>query len=382
MNKNNHKHKYKHIDRNLNSCKNNFKLNIIKFTKKIYILILLLFINFQTACTNDASLELMIFVDSIGIDYDNQTDDYILYYHVATSDTLTTTEMGTSSNIIYSIAKVRGKNIYECINKINDNSIKNIDLNHIQTIILTFNFICVDRLKMISDFVRTYRFITPNVYIFATNSKLEDMFSIENPENISPFFSLISSNDYITAYNLTYYSEFASTLYEDYTVTKITVIDCKNNIWQNNDKDIYTIYPTGELYINKEDEKLYIKIDEYKILSLINHEYLTTIIYNNINYSVYDFKIKIKILKNLDIRFTIKGNIYSTDLKSNNSQEIIDNFTTNLKNDFENFIEYTKELNFDIFNLQDKIYRKYNKKDGFNIKTTNIDINVDFKLLN
>lgn len=355
----------------------------VKKTNKLYILFLMLFIGLQISCTNDASLDLMIFVDSIGLDYDTETDEFVMYYHVATSHTLITSEMGSSSaDISYSIAKVKGKNIYECINKINDNSIKNIDLNHIQTIILSFDFITIERLKLISDFVRTYRFITPNVYIFATNSKLEDMFSIENPENISPFFSLISSNDYITAYNLTYYSEFASTLYEDYTITKITVIDCIDTIWQNENKKIYTIYPTGELYINKLGEKLYLKINEFKILSLINHEYLTTLIYEDINYSIYDFKIKIVPSNDSKFKFVIKGNIYATDLTSNNSLETLSIFTNNLKKDFENFINYTKELNFDIFNLQDKLYRKYNKKDGFNIKTTEIDIEVKFKLLN
>ena len=100
--------------------------------KRIFIFILFFFSSFFISCTNDASLELMIFVDAMGLDYDTKTDEYILYYHIASTNSLVTTELGSSgNNKTYSIAHVKANNIYDCINKITNNSLKNIDINHV-----------------------------------------------------------------------------------------------------------------------------------------------------------------------------------------------------------------------------------------------------------
>ena len=171
--------------------------------KKLLISLLVLVIIIATGCEQKYSLDQTLFIDSIGLDYNNEKNEYEIYYHIASSSTLLTNSLGgTSSETIYSIGKVSANSIYEGFNKITQNSIKNITLTHVQSMILNFNFITIENLHTICDIVKTYDYISPNFYIFATKSKLDDIYSLKNPENISPFFSLITGNDFVTVYDL------------------------------------------------------------------------------------------------------------------------------------------------------------------------------------
>ena len=238
----------------------------------------------------------------------------------------------------------------------------------------------MENLFTLNIMIETYKFFAPNVYIFCTYSDINNLFSVENPENISPFFSLISSNDYISTYNMTYYTEFASSLYEDRIITNISVINCDDNIWQNGKDKIYTIYPTGNLFVKKDDSKVFIDQNEYKAMTILNHEYLTTLIYEDINFSLYNCKIK---RKEKDGTFIIKisGNIYASNINSINYKEIIKIFEENVIKDFNKLIQFSKENNVDIFQLEDFLYRIRNKKDSFDLNSIDIKIETNFKIL-
>ena len=312
----------------------------------------------------------------------NDKDTYILYYHIASSNSLLTTEMGaTSSDNKYSIAHVEAYSIYEAFRKITSNSIRNIIITHLQSIIITHDFITIDNLKMLIELVKTYNYIEPSFYIFATNSKLDEIFSIENPENISSFYSIITSNNYITTYDLTYFTEFASSFLEETLVTKIVCIESRNDLWQNEDKPITTLSTNGDIFITNDGRKLFLNSEEYNAIYILNHETKSNIIINNVNYILQNCRLKI-IEKDNIFTIKIRGNIYASSLTINNSNEIINKLIEGLEKEFTKIISLSKEQNIDLLNLQDIIYRKYNKKEHFDLQNAHINYDFNFHLLN
>jgi len=350
--------------------------------KKIIICILFINILIMCSCKSEPSIDLSLYVDSIGLDYNNDKDTYILYYHIASSNSLLTTEMGaTSSDNKYSIAHVEAYSIYEAFRKITSNSIRNIIITHLQSIIITHDFITIDNLKMLIELVKTYNYIEPSFYIFATNSKLDEIFSIENPENISSFYSIITSNNYITTYDLTYFTEFASSFLEETLVTKIVCIESRNDLWQNEDKPITTLSTNGDIFITNDGRKLFLNSEEYNAIYILNHETKSNIIINNVNYILQNCRLKI-IEKDNIFTIKIRGNIYASSLTINNSNEIINKLIEGLEKEFTKIISLSKEQNIDLLNLQDIIYRKYNKKEHFDLQNAHINYDFNFHLLN
>lgn len=350
--------------------------------KKYFLLILFFNCLFFYGCHSVNSLDQTIYVDSMGLNYNENDNTYDIYYHIASSETMITTEMGgSSSDAIYSIGHVNCSSIYEGIKILTGNSIKNIVLTHIQSIIFTFDFITIDNLKEFIDLSKTYNFISSNYYVFATQSKLEDIYTIENPENISPFFSIITSNDYISTYDLVYFTEFSRAMTEDYLVNKFVVIEASDEYWQNENNPIITVSPIGNLYINKEGLKVFFKNEDYSVLDLINFEYSATLIYNDINYTVYHQKIKIK-EKNNEFFINIAGDVYATQVTSLNQKETIDFFNQSVEIEFKQLIDKTQKENIDILNLENHLYRKNKLKSDFDYKVTEISINANFRILN
>lgn len=350
--------------------------------KIINIIFILLILVITNGCNNEPSLDLTLYVDSIGIDYDIDNEKFIVYYHIASSNSLLTTELGSaSSDNKYSIAKIEGNSIYECFRKITSNSIRNIVITHLQSIVITINFITIENLYNLVEIVKTYNLIAPSFYIFATTSDLSEIYSIENPENISSFYSIITSNNYITTYDLTYFTDFASSLLEDTMITKIITIESSKDIWQNENKKITTLSTTGDLFIKNNGDILFLNSEEYNAIYIINHEEKSTIIFNDINYVLHNCNMRI-IERNNVFTIKLRGDIYASNLSIKNSKQIIDNFINGLYNEFNKIIEISKNKNFDIFNLKDKLYRKYNKKEYFDLQNTQINYDFKFNLLN
>lgn len=354
---------------------------IILFIFSFLIIILLM------GCKQKYTIDQTLFIDSIGLDYNKETKKYSIYYHIASSKTLLTTQMGGgSSETVYSIGHVEAFGIYEGFDLIFKNSIKNVTLTHVQSMILTFDFINLENLNKLCTMLKTYDYIAPNFYVFATESKLSEIYSLQNPENISPFFSLITGNDFVTAYDLTYFTELVRSIYEKYIITKFIVIKSRDDIWQNNDEKITSVAPIGNLYINNDDQKLFLKNEDFKALSIINHEIFSTIVDNDTYYSIHNNNI---IIKEKDKKFIIKvnGTFYTTNINVLNREEIRENFTKFIEDEFIKLINYSKEYNFDILNLENKLFRKSHFKDyektksDFDYKATEIEFKINYKLL-
>lgn len=344
------------------------------------LLIVLIGLLFLVRYGNNPNLDLTVFVDSLGIDYDLETKEYTLYYHIATSDTLLTTELGANSvDSRYSIAKISSDNLYDAIKILTENSVRNVLINHIQSVILTKDFINYENLQYFDDIVKTYSEISPNFYIFVTESKLDDVYTIKNPDNISSFFSIITSNNYITTYNLIYYTEFVQALHEETLLLKLTMISSTDKIWKDENGNFTTLYISGEIMIQNDGTYIILDSETYKGLELMNHEYISTIVFEGIHFAIHELSIKIK-EKNNVFTFVMSGNVISSSI--NSDKDALKVFEDNVINEYNKILEIGIENNIDIFNFQDILYRKYNKKGQIDLQNVHVKYKLNFKLMN
>lgn len=345
------------------------------------LLIILIGLLFLMRCGNNPNLDLTVFVDSLGIDYNRDTQEYTLYYHIATSDTLLTTELGANSvDSKYSIAKITSDDLYEAIKVLTENSVRNVLINHIQSVIFTEDFITYDNLQYFDDIVKTYSEISPNFYIFVTDSKLDNVYTIKNPDNISSFFSIITSNNYITTYNLIYYTEFVQAWHEETLLLKLTMISSTDEIWEDENGNLTTLYISGEIFIR--NDGTYVILDStYKGLELMNHEYISTIVFDGIHYAIHELSIKIKEKDNV-FTFIMNGNIIASSINNEKDKDVLKIFEENVKKEYNRILAVGMEENIDIFNFQDIIYRKYNKKGQIDLQNVQTNYKLNFKLLN
>ncbi len=76
------------------------------------------------------------------------------------------------------------------------------------------------------------------------------------------------------------------------------------------------------------------------------------------------------------------GKIFSANVNSNNSVEIVNLFKRNVNKELQKLVDLSKEKNIDIFDFEDKIYRKYNKKGQFDLQNVQVEYKSFFKLMN
>lgn len=96
---------------------------------------------------------------------------------------------------------------------------------------------------------------------------------------------------------------------------------------------------------------------------------------------MHEFAFKI-IEKDNKFIFMLYGKIFSANVNSNNSVEIVNLFKRNVNKELQKLVDLSKEKNIDIFDFEDKIYRKYNKKGQFDLQNVQVEYKSFFKLMN
>ncbi len=345
--------------------------------KKIYIFFSFFLLLSFCGCKKEAALEVILFVDSIGIDYYKEENLYEVFYHIATSTSLITTELGQSNEEVYVISHAKGKTIYECMKTIEENTIDNIKLTHIQSFILSKSFLNNKNISELLVLIKTYKYIIPNFYVYSTDKEIKDIYSVENPEQISSFFSIITSNNYYANKNFSYFTNFVKGISEDTIDVKIEAITSSDDVWEKKDSTYTTLSTSGIYILNKDDNLIFIDGEDYVISKLITKVDKISITIDNINFIISDFKYKIK-CKDNKIILKLSGNVYATNDLLNNNEQLLSVINNYLKSEIIRLNDLLIREKCDLFDINDYCYR-------FNIDKNNIsidEIKINFKMIN
>jgi len=349
--------------------------------KKIYLIcVLLLIIPFYISCGNKLNnaynLNTTVFVDSIGIEYNVETKKYTLYYHSPSSFSLITSEMGSgSTDNTYHIAKTECDSIYEGIKKISQNTDKSIVLSHVKSVVFSESYLSKERLKEFNEFIKTYKYMTSDFAVYATDDNIEDLFSFKDPDNNS-YYSILTELDEVIPYRTIKYYEFANSIEEKHIPTTIQWIKKDDKIWSDSKDNLTSLHLQG-IYLIDNDNVLKINAEEYKFILVLYNNYYTVINIDNISYTLTETKVKLNTK-----RLKIKSNVFSTNVEERNSQQLITKLEKHLITEFEKLYKYTSSNDFDLFLLQDNLYRFGKLSKDFDLKNISFDYEIKLKLQN
>lgn len=322
-------------------------------------LILLILLFFLTGCVTKGSFNDTIYVDSIGIDY--QDDNYVVYFHISNPTTLITQEQGAGNvEIKYSVASSIGDTIFRAISNIRKNTSFNLRLGLVKSMILTENVYNTKHIDEIYRYLKSTHEIFPTFKVFYTDSSIKDIFSISNPKATSPFFSLIGEDITNALLPNKNYSRFISEYFEKTLTLYVPILKLDKKLWNDEDKPITSLSIDGICALNKSNNQkveanikdypglLYLQSDKISNQTIeinIKNKFLIEFDYYNID---FDFN------NGVIINITTVINLLNSQL---DKQEVIVDIEKTILNDIKAVYEYFKANDIDILNIDDYLYR-------------------------
>ena len=302
--------------------------------RKINILICLLLCFVIGGC--NTSINSSVYISSIGFEVE---DEKVIVYFLSnplTDITRSSEDKQKEAQFI----KIEANSIYDAFNDAKHSLLSPLNFLHIKTVIFTEE--CFNS-KFIEDFlifIKSIQFVSYNFYVFATISKIEDIFKFKNPEQISYQYSILSSPDLVnySDYGIEklHFLDFANDYYNRNRYLHVPLIVI-NDSWNNNITlrvDGFLCYGLPiSLYRNSEydgmlylydkdsilfhDEKNVYRITNYRVNQYEkNNRFVFSILYEDItvfgngNEKEFEEKIVIKIKKYLDSYTSNQNGLY------------------------------------------------------------------------
>ena len=292
--------------------------------RKIYIIIILFLCLFVSGC--NTSINSSVYISSIGFEVE---EDKVIAYFL--SNPLTDiTRSSEDKEKKAQFLKIEANSIYEAFTSAKQSLLSPLNFLHIKTVI--FSEKCFNS-KYIEDFLiflKSIRFVSYNFYVFATISKIEDIYKFKNPEQISYQYSLLSSPDLLNYSHFgiekLHFLDFANDYYNKNRYLHVPLIVI-NDSWDGNltlEVDGFlcyglpiTLYRNSEyegmLYLYDQDSILFhdkenvYRITNYRVNQYErNNHFVFSVLYEDItvfgngNRKEFEEKLRIKIKKYLD----------------------------------------------------------------------------------
>lgn len=345
--------------------------------KKLLAPIIIFFLIICTSCKDNKEIHEISFVSSIGIDYKIDTNEYeVILYFINTINNVSVDYGLSEPELLGYTATSTSNSITNAISKIQNNSETIISLKHLETVIFTETFFNKKNVLEFYNYCKNSHSFFHAFEIFITDSKLSDIYLIENMTDSPSYYTLLTGKKTGYEYDkILFYNFINDILTPNYYLIypKITVTE---EFYKKNDKPFKTLSHSG-YSILKEDYSL----STYNLNTINGIKFL-----NNFNH--FDIKISDSLhfyLKNYKISKNIKkGEIY---FKINCEVQIIENInnlnnnelTKEIKlfiiNEINNCINILHEDNIDILNIN---FLSNNKLDYQNT-LINYQINLYFK---
>lgn len=352
--------------------------------KKVMIFLIVIISSFLlTGCFEKADINKFLFVTSIGMDYDELNQEYIVYYHVTNPFTLTTIQnAGNQTERPFSIATGKGNTFFSAMVSIGDSTPQNIDLSHVQTYVFSMDFLKYYNIIELYDMIRTNPRLFPTPTFYVTDSNIVDIFSITNTEGLSPLYTILANVRATIPYDRVKYVEVASIATSTYRTFAFPVITASRDVWQTDSKHDVSISLSGKCYMSQSGDKVCLKDDKYPGLFWLNKLNNFRMQFNNYTLFVYKYKYKVKHIEDnkflVKIRFTAR---ISENFHQLESEQIKYTITTKIAESLNALFEETRARNIDIYSLDDLLYRNNKLKEESILSTAKIYYDIDFKIL-
>lgn len=343
--------------------------------KKILFFILILLSLFVFSTTHDyRSITQITFVNSIGIDYNIESDEFTMYFFILNNYTFAQTgNSATFTNTHAYTAKETDKTILGAENKIRNNSNTKFDLRHVRSLVLSESFFSSNNLKYLIDYFVNNINYNPSFEIYTTSDNLAELYKIEHFSEVSGYYTiLVNTQNNIPVNHVTYNNLCNDVLIPNYTVS-YQKIKLKKGVIESGEEKYISLNFDGCSFINESNQLISFKyINLHGLGYFITNGNRTIVIEDAskvYNFSPNKFKIDYYIKNNkLIIEVDINGAFLNSNL-DNNENELKEILIKKISNDIILMNDTLINYDIDFFNIGYRYKNKYNYK----------EIKLDFK---
>lgn len=321
--------------------------------KKGYLFLIIILSILCTSCKDNKEIHEISFVSSIGIDYKIDTNEYeLILYFINTINNVSVDYGLSEPELLGYTASSISTSISDAFNKIQNNSETIISLKHLESVIFTETFFNKKNILEFYNYCKNTHQFFHAFEIFITDSKLTDIYLIENMTDSPSYYTLLTGKKSGYEYDkVLFYNFINDILTPNYYLIypKITVTE---EIYKKNDKKFKTLSHTG-YSILKEDYS----ISTYNLNTIKGLRFLSNFnqfnikINDSLHFYIKNYKIS-KDIKNTEITLKISCEIQIIDnlnnLNNNNLNKEIKLF---IIDEINNCINILKEDQIDILNI-------------------------------
>lgn len=247
------------------------------------------FVPFLTKKSDYVDITSVISVSSICIDYNEENDNFSIYFYVLNNFNLAQAELSSSNvDTLAYITKIDDTDFTSAFEKFKKVSNVFVHYNHLQTLILTTRFFKkTENIDLFYQFIRNNLDIYPTFYLFTTDNKVEEIYQIKTFSDISASFTLLIDPMSSKSYELATYIDFVKAMNLDNYTLKIPHLATASGTTNKQDEPFRSIIIDGySIYHQKELKTNLLETD------LPHLHWLEAL--NNLNVSIQDYAIYIK----------------------------------------------------------------------------------------
>ena len=326
--------------------------------KKVIMLALILisFIPFIIKKSDYKDITNVVYVSSIGLDYNIETKEYQVYFYILNNFNLSNAQLssGNTDELSY-VVKISDASLINAFSSILKKTNIGIYYTHLQTMIISHDFFNATSITEFFHYIKELNQIYFNFFIFTTDSKIEDLYNIKIFSDVSAYHTILVTPSLIKNYKLVTFQNFANAfLNSSYTllIPHITIIE---DTFFDQDQDYFYLEMDGYSILQKDLTIKTFLINEFTSLRwLIN---LQDQSFKIGNYDLYIKNGNYKIKKRNDL-LIITFNLSSV-LNYNPHYEKLDVIEEKLNqiiaSEIQTLYEEMKKQEIDIFNLNYRI---------------------------
>lgn len=331
----------------------------------ILLIILISFIPFMTNKNDYNDITKIVYVSSIGLEYDDKINEYTVYFYIMNYLNLTNAKISSSNtdDLSYTV-KSSSKNFIDAFTNIKNIMNVKFTMSHLKTVIFHESFINKNNLQLFINLVKDNQKIYPNFYIYTTHDKINDIYNIKNFSDVSAYHTILITPTISSILKLVTFNTFTNINYFSKYTINIPHIKLNKDAISKMDEEFFSLKFNGYTFIDENFNNKTITYDANNLIRWL-FEFKDTFYKIDI-YDLYLKSGKYKVSKKKD-NITIKYNISAilTLNPSKNNFTIIEKDLEKLiSKEIYNLLLITSGENIDIFNL----YYKYNSLDLNKIK--------------
>lgn len=321
--------------------------------KKIFIIALVIFTIITVVSKTDyMDVTQTAYANSIGVDYDLETNEYIIYLYILNDFNLGQSQyaIGESSTLAYT-ATSRGDTLQEALWKITINTNIYLQYSHIRTMIIKDTFCNNNNIYLLYQFIRTTPEFYPNFHIYTTSNELSEIYKVENFSDTSAYYTILVNSKGNSKTVKTDFIDLSNDLIRpNYTIRYPHLVATKTVFATNKDPYV-SLYISGYSYFSHDYTITSFKWDTLPGLKLLNLLSGSVYTFDNFDIKLNEYHFKTRITENkLIVKIKIQGH-FTNNTSDKQESELLELAQEKLKNQLVELKLTMDTYNIDVFNI-------------------------------